>query len=222
VNFIKIKIYYYNGYLYVVKFEGGKAILEQISLDGNERKELGDLCVAFQNDSMDLVFCDNNVYFTYSNSKMEEAEQTSDLYCFSLKTNTCQIVYQYTGTNAKIITPKGYGKNVYFLVKSVSYENNTVRLTSHGIYQLNTETSVTENIISEDVCDYCIDIQNGYIYYKLILKLNLDIKYHCWQFNLDGTLYQEVNIGKPRFCKMIGGDSKVLFAELLVDNKTSY
>lgn len=159
------KIYYYDGYLYLIAIDNGTAILERRNVDGSDAQQLGALCSYDEETQINLAFHDDSVYIFQVGHTTPDAESTETIKKFSLTTKTVDIVFSYTGINVSLLQQRSYGDELFFIIRSYTKENDDVTVTSQGLFGYNYSTGKTEHIIDADIRDYTIDLKDGFIFY---------------------------------------------------------
>ena len=118
-------IYFYNNKLYLIKYENGKAVLEEILPDGTDRNKIGEIVTSTGKEQVaqKLAFSGDNVYILdgNENESSENDIQTVRVYKMSLLDGKKEVAYEYKGFLATIKSLRSYGGNIYFKLESQRY-----------------------------------------------------------------------------------------------------
>lgn len=162
-------IYYYSGYVYLIKIKDGNAVLERLNSDGSERREMGVLCPSDENTMLSLVFHDSTVYIFNGRHDASTTENTESIRYLSLDGSSNGSIYEYTGTNINISNGKSYSDKLFFTMSTYSKDNNeNYSVIGLGLFAYDYKTKNTEKIIDSSIYDYSIDVKNNQIYYYII------------------------------------------------------
>lgn len=152
----------------MIKCDTGMGKLVRISLDGSERKDVGELFPNSWVDSISLVFHDGYVYAyddTGHAGQTSEAEEI--IKRISLKDGKSEDVFSYKGVGASIDRGRSYGEKLYFVTReySLNKDTNQQKIEYKGLFEYNYNSGETKKVIEGDICDYSIDSVNQCIYY---------------------------------------------------------
>jgi len=161
-------IYYYKGYIYMLKISEGNAVLEKINADGSARQELGIICPTDGNSgNIGLVFHGESIYvFEKGHEAYSDTEYTEVIKKFSLDGKSEGNIFEYTGTNIEISIGESYGNILFFEIKQVTKDTND-KLTGSalGLFAYDYTTQETDQVMSSNISSFSIDEKNSIIYY---------------------------------------------------------
>ena len=185
-------IYYYKGYIYMLKISQGNAVLEKINADGSARQELGIICPTDgDGGSVGLVFHGESIYvFDKGHEAYSDTEYTEVIRKFSLDGKSEGNIFEYTGTNIAISTGESYGNILFFEIKQVTKDTND-KLTgsSLGLFAYDYTTQETDQVMSSNIRSFSIDEKNSIIYYFIdgegLYKYNITTKENVKIFEAD-------------------------------------
>ena len=168
-------VYYYNGYVYVLKNNMGNAQLVQISEDGATRKGICDVLPTEDAGSLDVVFHDNKAYIYdhCGNFVDADANKESEVTIKEVDINNGSVrtVYSVTAMNAGFFNARSYGDKLLFLMQmsrdKLGQGDSTIEklMETQGLYAYDYASGETELIMEGNICDYSIDETNKIIYY---------------------------------------------------------
>lgn len=160
-------IYYYNGYLYMVKVEGGMSVLVRVDKDGSNRKDIAQLFPNEGSTSVSMVFHNGKAYaYDHLGHVALEEEYEETIKEVDLSTGDTRVVYSYKGTNSAITDAKSYGNKLFFQIFYYSVDKEkAVADMYHILYCYDYETGETEKVSDKDISDYCVDTDNNVLYY---------------------------------------------------------
>ena len=163
-------IYYYKGYIYIIKINGGDAILERVNADGSARKELGIICPTRAINNIHLVFYSDTIYvFDGGDQIYSDTEQKNVISKFSLDGKSQGNVFEYTGKNIVILSGTSYGNKLYFLMRQITKDVDGKLIgTNLGLFAYDYATQETEQVKDSNINDYCVDVKNSIIYYFVV------------------------------------------------------
>ena len=167
-EFLSQTLYYYKNYIYMIKCNAGMGKLVRISLDGVERKDIGELFPNNNASTISLVFHGDYVYAyddTGHAGQTTEAEEV--IKKISLKDGSSENVFSYKGVGASIDRGRSYGEKLYFVTREYSLNKDTAqqKIEYKGLYEYNYNSGDAKKVIEGDICDYSIDTVNQCIYY---------------------------------------------------------
>ncbi len=160
-------IYYYNNKLYWLTNDSGMVKLMECAADGSGRKIIGELYpYNMESDEAELIFAGEYMYFTENGVTLTDKERSIFLKKMSLKDGTVKTVYEYSDINCAILRLRAYSGKVYFTITSVNKsDNDTFKTIGKGLFAIDVQSDKTEQVIKDDVRDYCIDTANKALYY---------------------------------------------------------
>lgn len=172
-------IYFYNNKLYLIKYENGKAVLEEILPDGTDRKKIGEIGTSTGKEQVaqKLAFSGDNVYILdgNENESSENDIQTVRVYKMSLLDGKKEVAYEYKGFLATIKSLRSYGGNIYFKLDCMvekNTDNNSsgngrrqFKMSGDGVVKIDGKTGETSKVLEGVISDYAIDIDSNNIYY---------------------------------------------------------
>lgn len=166
-------IYFYKGYLYVLKKNKGDGLtyLEQITSDGSTRKTLFEVGAASL--TYHLVFHEDSVYINdrYGGVGIEEAIQT--IRRRSLNGEEDEELVRHKGRGIQIAAVKIYEDKLYYTVtewplskdvqEGVGVMKDLVK--GQGLYTYDLKTKEAELLINKEISDYTVDPATGKLFY---------------------------------------------------------
>ena len=161
-------IYYYEEYIYMIKYQAGMGVLVRISSDGSERKEIGELLPNSNASTLKLVFNGDYVYaFDDAGHAGQTTEADEVIKKISLKDGKSETVFTYTGVGASIAKGRSFGGKLYFIVREYSKNADMAqqKIDNKGVYEYDYNSGETRKVIDENICDYFIDSDNQCMYY---------------------------------------------------------
>ena len=187
-EYLLFGVYYYRGYIYMLKNNMGNAELVQISSDGATRREIADVFPTDGGNSLDVVFNDNKAYiydhcgnFLDANSNKESEVSIQEV---DLKSGTVKKAYSIIDTNVSFNHAKNYGNKLFFLMRKSREKIGTDEksasriMETKGLYAYDYYSGIVETVMEGNICDYSIDEANGTIYYfesgKGLYKCNIN------------------------------------------------
>ena len=174
MDYLSTPVYYYKGYIYMVRVDAGMAKVVRIQKDGSKREDVAEL---FANDgvtSISMVFHGDCIYaydhlgHTASDEVGKEVIKKIDL-----KTGQSEEAFSYEGKNAAISEQEVLGGINYFLRYSL------IRWGQKEIHEINESfllycydynTGEASMISDKNISDYYVDEDNGILFYFVIGK----------------------------------------------------
>ena len=170
--YLSLPVYYYKGYIYMVRVDGGMAKVVRIQKDGSKREDVADL---FANDgvtSISMVFHDDCIYaydhlgHTASDEVGKEVIKKIDL-----KTGQSEEAFSYEGKNAAISGARSFGDKLFFKILTYSLDRDKGEINeSFLLYCYDYGTGNAEVISDKNISDYYVDTENGVLFYFVIGK----------------------------------------------------
>lgn len=172
MDYLSLPVYYYKGYIYMVRVDGGMAKVVRIQKDGSKREDVADL---FANDgvtSISMVFHDDCIYaydhlgHTASDEVGKEVIKKIDL-----KTGQSEEAFSYEGKNAAISGARSFGDKLFFKILTYSLDRDKGEINeSFLLYCYDYGTGNAEVISDKNISDYYVDTENGVLFYFVIGK----------------------------------------------------
>lgn len=172
MDYLSSPVYYYKGYIYMVRVDGGMAKVVRIQKDGSKREDVADL---FANDgvtSISMVFHDDYIYaydhlgHTASDEVGKEVIKKIDL-----KTGQSEEAFSYEGKNAAISGARSFGDKLFFKILTYSLDRDKGEINeSFLLYCYDYGTGNAEVISDKNISDYYVDTENGVLFYFVIGK----------------------------------------------------
>lgn len=172
MDYLSSPVYYYKGYIYMVRVDGGMAKVVRIQKDGSKREDVADL---FANDgitSISMVFHDDCIYaydhlgHTASDEVGKEVIKKIDL-----KTGQSEEAFSYEGKNAAISGARSFGDKLFFKILTYSLDRDKGEINeSFLLYCYDYGTGNAEVISDKNISDYYVDAENGVLFYFVIGK----------------------------------------------------
>lgn len=172
MDYLSSPVYYYKGYIYMVRVDGGMAKVVRIQKDGSKREDVADL---FANDgvtSISMVFHDDCIYaydhlgHTASDEVGKEVIKKIDL-----KTAQSEEAFSYEGKNAAISGARSFGDKLFFKILTYSLDRDKGEINeSFLLYCYDYGTGNAEVISDKNISDYYVDTENGVLFYFVIGK----------------------------------------------------
>ena len=172
MDYLSSPVYYYKGYIYMVRVDGGMAKVVRIQKDGSKREDVADL---FANDgvtSISMVFHDDCIYaydhlgHTASDEVGKEVIKKIDL-----KTAQSEEAFSYEGKNAAISGARSFGDKLFFKILTYSLDRDKGEINeSFLLYCYDYATGNAEVISDKNISDYYVDTENGVLFYFVIGK----------------------------------------------------
>ena len=172
MDYLSSPVYYYKGYIYMVRVNGGMAKVVRIQKDGSKREDVADL---FANDgvtSISMVFHDDCIYaydhlgHTASDEIGKEVIKKIDL-----KTGQSEKAFSYEGKNAAISGARSFGDKLFFKILTYSLDRDKGEINeSFLLYCYDYGTGNAEVISDKNISDYYVDTENGVLFYFVIGK----------------------------------------------------
>ena len=172
MDYLSSPVYYYKGYIYMVRVDGGMAKVVRIQKDGSKREDVADL---FANDgitSISMVFHDDCIYaydhlgHTASDEVGKEVIKKIDL-----KTGQSEEAFSYEGKNAAISGARSFGDKLFFKILTYSLDRDKGEINeSFLLYCYDYGTGNAEVISDKNISDYYVDTENGVLFYFIIGK----------------------------------------------------
>lgn len=172
MDYLSSPVYYYKGYIYMVRVDGGMAKVVRIQKDGSKREDVADL---FANDgvtSISMVFHDDCIYaydhlgHTASDEVGKEVIKKIDL-----KTGQSEEAFSYEGKNAAISGARSFGDKLFFKILTYSLDRDKGEINeSFLLYSYDYASGNAEVISDKNISDYYVDAENGVLFYFVIGK----------------------------------------------------
>lgn len=172
MDYLSLPVYYYKGYIYMVRVDGGMAKVVRIQKDGSKREDVADL---FANDgvtSISMVFHDDCIYaydhlgHTASDEVGKEVIKKIDL-----KTGQSEEAFSYEGKNAAISGARSFGDKLFFKILTYSLDRDKGEINeSFLLYCYDYATGNAQVISDKNISDYYVDTENGVLFYFVIGK----------------------------------------------------
>ncbi len=172
MDYLSSPVYYYKGYIYMVRVDAGMAKVVRIQKDGSKREDVADL---FANDgvtSISMVFHDDCIYaydhlgHTASDEVGKEVIKKIDL-----KTGQSEEAFSYEGKNAAISGARSFGDKLFFKILTYSLDRDKGEINeSFLLYCYDYGTGDTQVISDKNISDYYVDTENGVLFYFVIGK----------------------------------------------------
>ena len=172
MDYLSSPVYYYKGYIYMVRVDGGMAKVVRIQKDGSKREDVADL---FANDgvtSLSMVFHDDCIYaydhlgHTASDEVGKEVIKKIDL-----KTGQSEEAFSYEGKNAAISGARSFGDKLFFKILTYSLDRDKGEINeSFLLYCYDYASENAEVISDKNISDYYVDTENGVLFYFVIGK----------------------------------------------------
>ena len=172
MDYLSSPVYYYKGYIYMVRVDGGMAKVVRIQKDGSKREDVADL---FANDgvtSISMVFHDDCIYaydhlgHTASDEVGKEVIKKIDL-----KTGQSEEAFSYEGKNAAISGARSFGDKLFFKILTYSLDRDKGEINeSFLLYCYDYASGSAEVISDKNISDYYVDTENGVLFYFVIGK----------------------------------------------------
>lgn len=181
-----VELKYYNGYLYTVDFgNGGEYKLKKISLDGENREDLGNLITVenpIENSgTISWIIHRGYIYYYYrcGNIYSDDVYYLNNSHCvyrmnLEDKTKECIMVFP-SGSDMFECILNGAGSYVYMIMPKNESEGGY-------LYRFNTETRQLERLesLGKDVSDYAI--YNDRLYYLKRTDMERTVELYCFDY----------------------------------------
>lgn len=195
--YIPVSVWYYKGYIYLLKYDDGNVVLVQVNKNGDEKK---DLCIIGSADVIsnkyNIVFHDDCIYiYNTSINDMMDKKSTNYIKKISLNGEINEIIYENKNDNIMINTAKSYGSNLFFTVENIEIDsgnknNLSIRFDSLGLFSYDYNTGKIEKVLDKKVYDYTIDVNNKILYYYVI---NEGLYKMNWETKEETKIYESDN-----------------------------
>ena len=110
MDYLSSPVYYYKGYIYMVRVDGGMAKVVRIQKDGSKREDVADL---FANDgvtSISMVFHDDCIYaYDHLGHTASDEVGKEVIKKIELRTGQSEEAFSYEGKNAAISGARSFG-----------------------------------------------------------------------------------------------------------------
>ena len=172
MDYLSTPVYYYKGYIYMVRVDAGMAKVVRIQKDGSKREDVAEL---FANDgvtSISMVFHGDCIYaydhlgHTASDEVGKEVIKKIDL-----KTGQSEEAFSYEGKNAAISGARSFGDKLFFKIFTYSLDRDKHEINeSFLLYCYDYNTGEASMISDKNISDYYVDEDNGILFYFVIGK----------------------------------------------------
>jgi len=206
-------IWYYKGYLYILKYTETNLMLERVNTDGSVKEDLFEVGGAYDKKHIyNLVFNDDCVYIYDRFGDYMTATEAS-IRKRSLDGKQDEIIFSQTGKNIMVEAAKSYGDKLFFIVENVPNEDKQSVAQSLGLYEYDYNTKQVKNILDKNICDYTIDVEDELIYYYV-----MDDGLYEWDIASDKTTKIYDGAGNTS-CK-VSNDGNYLYMNFVQDKMT--
>ncbi len=166
-------LYAYGGHLYAIRMTQGVYSLEQMDLDGANRKNIGTLSNVKPGGKIvdyTVVFYNDSVYY---NTFDENDREEDALICMSLQTGEKKSAVKcrdIEGKNVSVV--KVYGDKLFFLAGKRSVVMNGqetgVQIDNIGLYEYDATDEKVFPVVRGNISGYAFDIREQKLYYSII------------------------------------------------------
>lgn len=174
MDYLSTPVYYYKGYIYMVRVDAGMAKVVRIQKDGSKREDVADL-FASDDGTVSLVFHDDCVY-AYDRIGHMGAVESKDtdkvvIVKAELANGKTSEVFSYEGANNAINEARSFGDKLFFLINHNSIDKETLTAdVNYKLYCYDYATGSAELVSDKNISDYYVDTDNGILYYFVIDK----------------------------------------------------
>ena len=172
MDYLSSPVYYYKGYIYMVRVDGGMAKVVRIQKDGSKREDVADL---FANDgvtSISMVFHDDCIYaYDHLGHTASDEVGKEVIKKIELRTGQSEEAFSYEGKNAAISGARSFGDKLFFKILTYSLDRDKGEINeSFLLYCYEFGTGNAEVISDKNITDYYVDTENGVLFYFVIGK----------------------------------------------------
>ena len=172
MDYLSSPVYYYKGYIYMVRVDGGMAKVVRIQKDGSKREDVADL---FANDgvtSISMVFHDDCIYaYDHLGHTASDEVGKEVIKKIELRTGQSEEAFSYEGKNAAISGARSFGDKLFFKILTYSLDRDKGEINeSFLLYCYDYGTGNAEVISDKNISDYYVDTENGVLFYFVIGK----------------------------------------------------
>ena len=172
MDYLSSPVYYYKGYIYMVRVDGGMAKVVRIQKDGSKREDVADL---FANDgvtSISMVFHDDCIYaYDHLGHTASDEVGKEVIKKIELRTGQSEEAFSYEGKNAAISGARSFGDKLFFKILTYSLDRDKGEINeSFLLYCYDYATGNAEVISDKNISDYYVDTENGVLFYFVIGK----------------------------------------------------
>ena len=172
MDYLSLPVYYYKGYIYMVRVDGGMAKVVRIQKDGSKREDVADL---FANDgitSISMVFHDDCIYaYDHLGHTASDEVGKEVIKKIELRTGQSEEAFSYEGKNAAISGARSFGDKLFFKILTYSLDRDKGEINeSFLLYCYDYGTGNAEVISDKNISDYYVDTENGVLFYFVIGK----------------------------------------------------
>ncbi len=172
MDYLSSPVYYYKGYIYMVRVDGGMAKVVRIQKDGSKREDVADL---FANDgvtSISMVFHDDCIYaYDHLGHTASDEVGKEVIKKIELRTGQSEEAFSYEGKNAAISGARSFGDKLFFKILTYSLDRDKGEINeSFLLYCYDYGTGNAEVISDKNISDYYVDAENGVLFYFVIGK----------------------------------------------------
>ena len=172
MDYLSSPVYYYKGYIYMVRVDGGMAKVVRIQKDGSKREDVADL---FANDgvtSISMVFHDDCIYaYDHLGHTASDEVGKEVIKKIELRTGQSEEAFSYEGKNSAISGARSFGDKLFFKILTYSLDRDKGEINeSFLLYCYDYGTGNAEVISDKNISDYYVDTENGVLFYFVIGK----------------------------------------------------
>lgn len=172
MDYLSSPVYYYKGYIYMVRVDGGMAKVVRIQKDGSKREDVADL---FANDgvtSISMVFHDDCIYaYDHLGHTASDEVGKEVIKKIELRTGQSEEAFSYEGKNAAISGARSFGDKLFFKILTYSLDRDKGEINESFLLYCYDYTSENAEVISDkNISDYYVDTENGVLFYFVIGK----------------------------------------------------
>lgn len=172
MDYLSSPVYYYKGYIYMVRVDGGMAKVVRIQKDGSKREDVADL---FANDgvtSISMVFHDDCIYaYDHLGHTASDEVGKEVIKKIELRTGQSEEAFSYEGKNAAISGARSFGDKLFFKILTYSLDRDKGEINeSFLLYCYDYATGNAQVISDKNISDYYVDTENGVLFYFVIGK----------------------------------------------------
>lgn len=172
MDYLSSPVYYYKGYIYMVRVDGGMAKVVRIQKDGSKREDVADL---FANDgvtSISMVFHDDCIYaYDHLGHTASDEVGKEVIKKIELRTGQSEETFSYEGKNAAISGARSFGDKLFFKILTYSLDRDKGEINeSFLLYCYDYATGNAQVISDKNISDYYVDTENGVLFYFVIGK----------------------------------------------------
>lgn len=172
MDYLSSPVYYYKGYIYMVRVDAGMAKVVRIQKDGSKREDVADL---FANDgvtSISMVFHDDCIYaYDHLGHTASDEVGKEVIKKIELRTGQSEEAFSYEGKNAAISGARSFGDKLFFKILTYSLDRDKGEINeSFLLYCYDYGTGDAQVISDKNISDYYVDTENGVLFYFVIGK----------------------------------------------------